>query len=290
MDQSFGIHTICYAPGMAATVDSNFLPFDVSANPEVERREMAHMLSFWRQGHHQNYSVSGLLSPKFSEKTGLSGRAFIDFIRANPGHDVWFINPFPQYLYMSFNIWEQGEFFHPGLVKRASQIFSTAGMSIDLAAFPRGSAKTLLFSNFWAGTPKFWDRFMADVDTLTRTADSMPEMLELAPYHLDAPAPYYPFFFERYFTTFLIRNPDIKSCSWAYSFDETIRSCGTEIGYIFLRDWGPIIDRWDERGVYSPHQRQIFHGIEKFFGLILTWRHMKNQAQAELLGQSTLRA
>lgn len=290
MNKSFGIHTICYAPGMAATVDPAFLPFDVSSNPEKDRREMAHMQAFWQLGLHRNFSVSGLLSPKFSEKTGLNGSTFIDFINANPDYDVWFINPFPQYLYMSFNIWEQGEFFHPGLIKRASRVFSTAGMEIDLTAFPRSTAKTLSFSNFWAGTPKFWDRFMTDVNVLMRATDSIPEMLELAPYHLDQPAPYYPFFFERYFTTFLVRNPDIKACFWEYTFDETIRSCGTEIGYLFLRDWGPIIDRWDEIGTYSPQQRQVFHGIEKFFGLILTWRLMKNQAQAELLGRSNLRA
>jgi hypothetical protein len=282
MNSPFGIHTICYAPGMAASVDPAFRPFDVSANPEVNRRETAHMLNFWRQGRHRDFAVSGLLSPKFSEKTGLSGSAFIDFIRANPGYDVWFINPFPQYFYISFNIWEQGDFFHPGLCERAARVFSSAGINVDLAQFPRSTMDTLAFCNFWAATPRFWDRFMADVDALMSAAEALPQMLELAPYHLDKPAPYFPFVFERYFTTFLTRNRDIRVCPWRYSREETISACGTEIGYLFLRDWAPIIDRWDERGVYTPDQRQVFHGIQKFFGLTLTWRHLRKHAEKEL--------
>src|SRR5271168_4912023 len=90
-----GIHTICYKPGMADTIDPGFLAFDVTADPQIERRETAHMLNFWRQGLHQNYRVSGLLSPKFTSKTGFDGKTFHDFIDNNPDFDVWFVNPYP---------------------------------------------------------------------------------------------------------------------------------------------------------------------------------------------------
>ena len=282
MNEPIGIHTICYAPGMAANVDPAFLPFDVSASPEVDRREIAHMLSFWRQGRHKDYAVSGLLSPRFTEKTGMSGRSFIDFIKSNPGYDVWLVNPFPQYHYISFNIWEHGEFWHPGLSDRANTLLTAAGLNLDVRTQPRSRPETLLFSNCWAGTPAFWDRFMGDIEALVMASSTLPTMLDLAPYHLDKPAPYFPFFFERYLTTFLTQNSDLRVCPMKYSFDDTIRRCGSEIGYVFLNDWGPIIDRWDQIGVYSDPQRQIFTQIQRFFGALLTWRHMKARAEAEL--------
>src|ERR1700733_2169481 len=146
-----GIHTICHAPGMVEAVDPAFLPFDVTAEPQAERRGTAHMLTFWRQGGHREYPGSGLLSPKFSAKTGIDGNVFTDFIASNPGYDVWFINPYPHYFYLSYNIWEHGELWYPGLCQRAAQIFAAAGINMDLAGFPRSTPGTLLFSNIWAG-------------------------------------------------------------------------------------------------------------------------------------------
>jgi hypothetical protein len=277
MNGSIGIHTICYAPGMAASIDAAFRPFDASASPEAERREIAHMLAFWRQGRHREHAVSGLLSPKFGAKTRMSGTSFIDFIAANPGYDVWFVNPFPHLRYLSFNIWEQGEFWHAGLGERARKLFAAAGMEFDIAAFPRSTAETLLFSNFWAATPQFWDRFMAGVEALTKASETLPDIFDQASHY--TPTSYFPFIFERYFTTFLLLNSDVRACPWKHSFDETLQRCSSEMEYLLIREWAPMIDRWDARGAYDEDQRQIFRSLQKFCGL---FQNMKRHAEAAL--------
>ena len=282
MNSEFGIHTICYAPGMAASIDPAFLPFDVSATPEAERREIAHMLAFWRQGRHRDYAVSALLAPKFSEKTRLAGNAFVDFILANPDYDVWLVNPFPHYHYLSFNIWEHGEFFHPGLGGRANALFSAVGMDIDVTRLPRSNPATLLFSNCWAATPAFWDRFMGDVEALAAVADRTPQMFEPAPYNPNQRVAYFPFFFERYLTTFLAFNSDLRVCAWTYSLNEIVARCDSEMGSAFVKEWAPIIDRWDAAGSYSEQQRLLFRQIQAFYGSLLTWKETRRQAELHL--------
>ena len=268
-----------HAAGMAASIDPAFLLFDVSASPEPDRREMTHMLAFWRQGRHRAYAVSGLLPPKFSDKARMSGQAFVDFIRDNPGYDVWLVNPFPHYRYISFNIWEQGEFFHPGLCARANALLSAAGMDFDVTRLPRSTPATLVFSNCWAATPAFWDRFMGDIEELAKIADRTPQMFEPAPYNMTERVAYFPFFFERYLTTFLTYNSDLRVCARTYSLPEILERCDSEMGRVLVKEWAPIIDRWDAVGVYSERQRFMFRQLQGFYGELLAWEAMRQQAE-----------
>lgn len=278
--RSIGIHTICYAPGMADAVDPDFLPFDVTADPQPERRETAHMLTFWRRGLHRECSVTGLLSPKFTAKTGISGRVFNDFIANNPGYDVWFINPYPHYYYLSYNIWEHGEIWYPGLCERASQVFAAARVPVDLRAFPRSKKSTLLFSNIWAGTSSFWDRFMAFVSHLSIHAETVASVFDEVPYE-NGRSVYFPFIFERLFTTFLVMHPDIKAryanFQIAHILDMTAKT-----DTLLIREWAMMIDKWDTNGHYDDDQRCIFRGMQK---LSILGMHFNNpEALRALLG------
>lgn len=256
-----GIHTICYAPGMVEAVDPDFLPFDVTADPQPERRETAHMLSFWRRGLHREYSVSGLLSPKFSDKTGITGNFFNDFITNSPDYDVWFLNPYPHYFYLAHNIWEHGEIWYPGLCERAARVFGAAGVVMDLKRFPRSTTSTLLFSNFWAGTTKFWDQFMPFVSEMSKHAEKQPTLFDEVPYE-HGKATYYSFMFERLFTTFMVMHPGIRAryANWQIA---QILELVNETDRLMIREWGSLIDKWDIAGDYNEDQRVIFRGIQK---------------------------
>jgi hypothetical protein len=261
MAKPIGIHTICHAPGMADAVDPDFLPFDVTADPQVQRRETAHMLNFWRQGLHREFAVSGLLSPKFYEKTGITGKVFNEFIASNPDHDVWFINPYPHYFYLAHNIWEHGEIWYPGLCERAARVFTAAGIAVDLNKFPRSTKNTLLFSNIWAGTPKFWDEFMAFVSHVSAHAEQDLTIFDEIPYE-DGRSPYFPFIFERLFTTFLVMHPGVNARFANFQFDHILELVN-DTDRLMIREWGPMIDRWDSAGDYNDDQRAIFRGIQK---------------------------
>ena len=276
--RSIGIHTICHAPGMVDEVDPDFLPFDVTADPEAERRETAHMLKFWRRGLHRDYEVSGLLSPKFIAKTGIDGRAFNDFIANNPGHDVWFINPYPHYFYLTYNIWEHGELWYPGLCQRASQVFAAAGVGVDLSRFPRSTKNTLLFSNIWAGTSKFWDQFMTFVSNVSTHAETIPGVFDEIPYE-NGKSVYFPFIMERLFTTFLVMNPGIRARFANFQMAQILDITG-DIDALLVREWGPMIDKWDAGGVYGDDQRTIFRGMQK---LSMMGMHANNPGARRLI-------
>jgi len=246
---------------MVDTVDPDFLPFDVTADPQPERRETAHMLNFWRQGLHREYPVSGLLSPKFSAKTGINGKVFNAFIENNPDYDVWFINPFPHYYYLSYNIWEHGELWYPGLCARASRVFAAAGIAVDLTNFPRSTKNTLLFSNIWAGTAKFWDQFMTFVSTLSMHAEKIIDVFDEIPYE-NSKSVYFPFIFERLFTTFLVMHPGIRARYANFQFAH-ILDMTSQTDTLLIREWGAMIDKWDIAGIYNDDQRAIFRGIQK---------------------------
>jgi hypothetical protein len=261
MSEAIGIYTICYRRGMAEQVDPAFRALEVGASPEPQRREIAHMLNFWRRGGPREQAVSGLLSPKFTGKAGLSGRQFVDFIAANPGHDVWFVNPYPHELYLAFNVWEQGEFWHPGLLERAAKLFRNAGLPVELDSVPRSRPETLLFCNYWAGTPEFWDRYMADIERMAAAADHVPELFDAASYA--PPATFFPFVFERYFTTFLTRHPEIRVCAWRHAQEALFPSRVRLTEEVAVRAWAPLIDRWDREGVYDEDRRQVFRAIQR---------------------------
>ena len=138
-----GIHTICHAAGMAAGIDPAFLPFDVSASPEPERREMTHMLTFWRQGRHRAYAVSGLLPPKFSDKARMSGQAFVDFIRDNPDLSVRSLKGFAAA--MRYSLMGGGKRLRPVLLLAAAGLGKVVAAWGDTArpVYPRSAVKPL---------------------------------------------------------------------------------------------------------------------------------------------------
>jgi hypothetical protein len=258
-----GIHAICYAPGMANSLDPAFLPFDVTDDPQPDRRETAHMLRFWRAGLHRRFRVSGLLSPRFTKRTQLPAADVISFISEFPDFDVWTLNPYPMYFYLSYNIWEQGEAWHPGLCELASRVFKAADVGIDPRDFPRSTIQSFLFSNYWAGTETFWDRFMPFVARVASAAEQIAGTVEPTNY-VGRDVVFWPFLFERLFTTFLILHPEINVRYLPASIDDLTRMAGTnEITALLLRHWVPIIDRWDRIGGYNEEQRSIFRFLQE---------------------------
>lgn len=57
----------------------------------------------------------GLFSLKFSKKSLLEAKDVMSHIQNNPGYDVYLFNPYPQEDFMFYNIWDHGEFSHPGI-------------------------------------------------------------------------------------------------------------------------------------------------------------------------------
>ena len=102
---------------------------------------------------------------------------------------------------------------------------------------------------------------MNGVQSMWEVAAKVPEVYDRTDHYTDVP--FFPFILERYFTTFLEQNRDIRACAWRHSADDIISRCGTQAEIAYLRHWMPIIDQWDEAAQYTPQQRQVFRDSGK---------------------------
>lgn len=207
------IHQIFYADDQRAALDPAFIPYDNRANPRPEWREYHIFRTEWLAGRCGQADVTGFLSWKFGTKTGISGRAFVEFIERNPGHDVYFVHPHRVEPRPFATIWRQAEVHHPGIIALAQRIFAGAGVAIDLATLEQ-PREQVLFCNYWAGTAWFWDAYMAFCEPVHRQImeglDPADRALVWSRADRQIDAPYVPFIMERLFSTFLALRPETR--------------------------------------------------------------------------------
>lgn len=270
------LYQIHYSDDVAGVFDPDFVKYDCRETPENERREIAHMQRFFEGGvwKDNNSSHFGLVSPKFTSKTKLRGNEFIHWINSNPGYDVYFVNPFPHLQYLHFNVWEQGEYWHPGLLELADSLFKAADLDIQTKKLPRNTHYTLLYSNYWIANERFWREFMGFVRKLSTAVDNLTD-LERGKFFARAPhyevATYYPFVFERMFSTFLFVNNGFKCLPYPFQKDEIISRCANEMECLILKDWAGLIDVWDAQDRNDHEVRKIFANLENIQKMSLSY-------------------
>jgi hypothetical protein len=215
------------------------------------------------QGAHSPYF--GWVSPKFYDKCKLRGTEFIQWINDNPGYDAYFINPFPQLQYLHFNAWEQGEYWQSGLMDRADFLFKAAGLDIKTGCLPRNTRDTLLYGNFWVANERFWRKFMAFVGALTTAIAGLPED-EQKLFFSHAPhctvAPYYPFIFERMFSTFITIDKSFGCLPYPYRREALLSRCANDFERHVVNDWSELMDGWDAQDRNDHEIRKIFADLE----------------------------
>jgi hypothetical protein len=211
------IFQIFYHPSQVDYLDNSFTPYDNTDNTQPDWCEYAIFRNEYFKGT-CNTGLTGFLSWKFKEKTGVSGSQVFEWIRANPGYDVYFINPFMKRLRRtrSKNIWEHGEKCHPGLISLAQNLFCEAGFEIDIETLSMNPNKTL-FCNFWIGTPDFWTRYMDFCEPLYQLIENKLSDQQKSRFlqQADRTGPcFIPYIFERLFSTLLCINTDIRAQAW----------------------------------------------------------------------------
>lgn len=227
-------------------------------NDRAPWREFAIFVDIYRAGLHRGPGLTGVFSPKFQLKTGISGKQFVDFIEENPGGDVYIANPGPASAFINFNIWENGEMFHPGIVGASQALLDAAGIGWDLSDQPRHGIDVLLYCNFWVGTEAFWD------DYVGRVLLPIAKFLEREPEHPasrgifqdtkhTSAAPYLPFMIERMFTTYLKLHPSWSTVAW---HRDPLESCITPLEREIVSYMAPILSEAETKE-FSPELRRM---------------------------------
>lgn len=253
--------------------ESAFLPLTLPDNRYAAWREFRILIDFFRRGAHRGAEMTGIFSPKFRLKSGITGTQFLDFARRQHGADVCFINVFPTLPYTSYNVWMQGEAAHPGLTERAQRLLAAAGFDWDLSKTPRHHQGNLCYGNFWVATPAFWDAYVGGVlDPLARFLESCPQTVEaravLEPTTYVVSAPFLPFIVERLFSTFVSMHPEWHLA--AYPLDGGIETrYRTQFGREMVEYLRERIDAADAEGGHFPAEliqtQELFSKLSEMY-------------------------
>jgi hypothetical protein len=191
--------------------NAEILAFDCRDQPEVLKREMAHMIRFYEQIVSQGDAESffSLLSPKFSQKMGLNIEQLKQHMHAHANQDIYIFNPYPKHVYSYLNVVEHGETFHPGLKKLFKDLFIKADINFDVERKFRNGNDSACYCNYWVAKKKFWDHFIPLVKKLDQVIENMSpnqkkQYFSNTQYIVEAC--FYPFIFERLLSIFLVMN------------------------------------------------------------------------------------
>lgn len=246
--------------------DPAFVPNDWRHNPRSELREIDIFFDFFDKGRYKEADYLGVVSKKFNKKTKISGKRFIEFIQNNPGADVYFINPFPQNAYFSYNVWDQGESCHKGICDATQYLFDQAGIPIHVSELGRNKDDSLLYCNYWVGSHAFWESYIPFLRSLFNTIENEmpPEKRALffnETEHDGGYAPLFPFIFERLFSTYLLLNPSIKHKGYKHTPEEIRNACINEQEKRIYNTFNQVIDRLDVENKQHNNIRAITNGL-----------------------------
>lgn len=150
------VHQIFYNEETRQKVLPGFIPIDNTANLRPDWFEFWVMLGYLRETSLREDTWYGFLSPRFSDKTGLSAQQVLQTIeQASDNTDVFlFTSAWDQSCYF-LNPWEQGEVWHPSITALTQAFLDHIQMPVCIKDLVTDSSCTVL-SNYFVGNKKFW--------------------------------------------------------------------------------------------------------------------------------------
>ncbi|MEY4341763.1 MAG: hypothetical protein RL541_1267 [Pseudomonadota bacterium] len=213
------IYQICYSPETMANVPDGFLMLNNVKNERADWREYWPIREFLRSNHLSDDVLYGFMSPKFGQKAGLQYQDIQKFLNENySGQDVVSFSPFWDLVSIFKNVFEQGDFFHPGL-SDTCQLFADAHVSgLNLQDSITHSQNTI-FCNYFLAKKSFWLEWLALGELLFHESEN--QQTELSKKLNDTTSygvqnlPMKIFVQERLATICLLANPKIKCLAYS---------------------------------------------------------------------------
>ncbi len=150
------IYQIFYDGKTKSEIDDGFIPLDNTISDHPDLFEFWVILKYLRENELSDNTWYGFLSPKFYDKTGLNSAFINNFIsRVSSNTNVCLFSPAWDQLAFFVNPWEQGEVWHPGLIKTSQEFTDWCGIGLDLNQIVADS-KSSVFSNYVIADKKYW--------------------------------------------------------------------------------------------------------------------------------------
>ena len=158
------VYQIFYNTSTRLSLDPGFIPLDNTANQRPDWFEFWVIRNYLRNLKLEDGAWYGFLSPKFGLKTGFKSNHVSDMLgQFDKNADVVLLTSDWDQLAFFLNPFEQGEFWHPGLLGLAQGFFDGIGFEVDLKSLATYSA-TAVFGNYVIAKREYWQKWLTLAD------------------------------------------------------------------------------------------------------------------------------
>lgn len=160
------IYQIFYDQESRKNLDAGFIPLDNTINERPDWYEFWVIRNYLLQNKLEEDRWYGFLSPSFLMKTGVRSKDVHDLLTEVDGRcDVILISYGWDQISYFLNCFEQGEFWHPGLVHSCESFFQASGIEFEMNNYV-GSTQNTVFSNFVFGKRNYWEKWLSLANSL----------------------------------------------------------------------------------------------------------------------------
>jgi len=153
------IYQIYYNQETRQLVEPEFIALD---NTHSERSDWAEYWPIRRVLQTERFdedALIGFFSPRFREKTGMSGAAVVQALQAREA-EIYSFSPYIEHCALYNSPFHQGETVHAGLVELMNELMPLLGLSIDAARLISDTTSTI-YCNYFVARPHVWQRWLA---------------------------------------------------------------------------------------------------------------------------------
>lgn len=211
------LRQICYSPQTLSELPEGMLALDYQDNARPDWREYWPIRQFLLNNVLADNTLYGFLSPKFGYKTGLGSADVQAFIHQDSGpHDAYFFSPFWDLSSFFINIFEQGDFFHPGLTQASQKFVDSIGLSTPVK-FQVTHSQNTVFCNYIVANKTFWLKWLSLGERLFFAAEhpeadpQLQALLKDDTTYGEQRLPLKVFLLERLATLLLLNEPALKA-------------------------------------------------------------------------------
>jgi hypothetical protein len=158
------VYQIFYNEESREALDPGFIPLDNTKNERPDWYEFWVIRTFLKEHPLREDAWYGFLSPKFVQKTGVRSASLLQALEMVQANADIVLAPYSwdQLAYFQ-NPFEQGEFWHPGLLSASQQLFDEIGCKVDLSQLVSHS-ESAAFSNFLVARSSYWIEWLELAD------------------------------------------------------------------------------------------------------------------------------
>lgn len=200
------LYQVCFLPEHFASVSPAALPLSNLDNPHPEQREYYLFRRLWDSS--PPCDRWGMFSARSETKLRYPLTHIANTVAAHPTADVHVFNHARVQSVVFWNVWTQGEHFHPGISDIARHLLDSCGYDAAVVDDPM-TPDQMCFCSYFVATKDIWRKYLEFLSRILAAADTLPPALRAcydgsAQYTRDPSLGMLPFIVERMFSTYLI--------------------------------------------------------------------------------------